>query len=370
MITLHKRTRSLIVFGMCFFLVFCISANDRDVSDFSWNKLRFVRAGALSNPDISEWDETSKITSVNIKESGEICIDHTAKNRWKDAGRGIAGNPWIIIKINGKYYAATYEWLRPGQTCKFGHVHRGISGRFNNGKYSLQAHSKVEPIKSWKPKLGEEIVGFMLSTLARTRGSGSNGQERSNVHWYRLPRLDGTGGGSVEGSGSGMPSTSTTLNTTPPKTVVGVCGTYRGRADASCSAGKFHSHPPDTEKEYLWTCRNIPHSTGETQCRQSKSETASTTPASTSSGNTVSPVDCKTLNTQMYVLRKQLDEYKKAYRGKRVKKWFGLKRDSCNNVKMKDREKIERCQGLANSIHNTQRDISASTTEYNKRCRP
>ncbi len=150
----------------------------------------------------------------------------------------------------------------------------------------------------------------------------------------------------------------------PTSTIVGACGTYRGRADASCSAGKFHPHPPDTEKEYLWTCRNIPHN-GKTRCRQSKRDTAST-----SSGDTVSPVGCRTLNTQIYVLRKQLDEYKKAYRGKRVKKWFGLKRDSCNNVKMKDREKFERCQGLANSIHNTQRDISASTTEYNKRCRP
>ncbi len=170
------------------------------------------------------------------------------------------------------------------------------------------------------------------------------------------------------GSGSST-SQKPTETEAPTSTIVGACGTYRGRADASCSAGKFHPHPPDTEKEYLWTCRNIPRSTGKTQCRQSKSETASTTPASTSSGDTVSSVDCKTLNTQMYVLRKQLDEHLKSYKGKRVKKWFGLKRDSCNNVKMKDREKFERCQGLANSIHNTREDLNGSIKEYNNRCR-
>ena len=39
----------------------------------------------------------------------------------------------------------------------------------------------------------------------------------------------------------------------------GVCGSWQGQSDASCSAGTFHNHPPDTSTDYKWTCRNDPH---------------------------------------------------------------------------------------------------------------
>lgn len=44
-----------------------------------------------------------------------------------------------------------------------------------------------------------------------------------------------------------------------PGKVFGKCGPYRGASSASCEAGTYHGHPPDTEAEWLWTCRSIPH---------------------------------------------------------------------------------------------------------------
>ncbi len=55
----------------------------------------------------------------------------------------------------------------------------------------------------------------------------------------------------------------------------GVCASsYQDESDASCKSGTFHPHPPDTNDEYRWTCRDIPHTGGgETECRQFKSYT-------------------------------------------------------------------------------------------------
>ncbi len=64
------------------------------------------------------------------------------------------------------------------------------------------------------------------------------------------------------------------------KTIVaGVCDTYRGDSDASCTEGRFYPHPGHADNKYRWTCRNIPHKRDtktnkrEIECHQSK-ETA------------------------------------------------------------------------------------------------
>ena len=168
-------------------------ANDNDVSDFSWSKVTWL------HQNVGSWRETSRISSVSVKTSGEVCVKHSKSGVWRDGGKGVAGNPWIIVKLNGKYYAGTWEWLRPGQTCKLGQYRYGLRGLYSS-KDSLPRHIKVEPLNSWVPQ-GGETVGFMMSTLARSGMYGSNGQERSNVHWYRLPRPDGSGGGAVSSGG-------------------------------------------------------------------------------------------------------------------------------------------------------------------------
>ena len=162
-----------------------LSANDYDVSDFSWDKVNWLHT------NVGGWAETSKITSVSIKESGEICIRHTKANAWPAGqahGNSLMGNPWIIVKLNGRYYAGTWEWLRPGQECKLGHLQYGLAGLYRHPTESLPKHIKREPLNSWSPS-GGLIVGFMVSGLAR--GRERNVEERSNVHWVMLPSDDG-----------------------------------------------------------------------------------------------------------------------------------------------------------------------------------
>jgi hypothetical protein len=120
--------------------------------------------------NVSGWAETSRITSTSIR-NPPICIEHTKAGRWpvKD---GLEGNPWIFVNMNGRWYAATYEWLSPGQTCKG--IHAGNIG----------SHIGIPPLSSWRPRSGE-LVGLMVS--ARARSGGDTVSERSNVVMARWP---------------------------------------------------------------------------------------------------------------------------------------------------------------------------------------
>lgn len=130
--------------------------------------------------DVSGWERTSTITSVRISDvpAGGICIDHTQARSWPgiDARLGIklAGNPWVFARIGGVWYGATYEWLRPGQTCK-------LTDRSKHDRPSreLGPHTKQSPLSGWIPKAGEK-VGFMVSTLARFGPEGDR-HERSDI---------------------------------------------------------------------------------------------------------------------------------------------------------------------------------------------
>ena len=184
-------------FALLFLSAFNALANDNDVSDFSWSKVRWLHT------DISGWAETSRIDSVRISGRGSVCIEHSKRRVWRGVRERIAGNPWIIVKLRGTYYAGTWEWLRDNQDCKLESYRNGIQDLYSSSEdpVSLPKHIKVEPLHSWVPK-GGEVVGFMVSTLARGTlygPIGANGRERSNVYWYRLPFPDGTGGGSVTG---------------------------------------------------------------------------------------------------------------------------------------------------------------------------
>jgi hypothetical protein len=129
-----------------------------------------LRDVTFLHTDVSRWQVTSRVTRVKILES-DLCIEHTKAGRWPVVD-GVEGNPWVIARVNGRWYAATYEWLRGGQTCK------GID------RNNIGPHTKVSPLDSWRPQSGE-TVGFMVSALART-GRGSVA-ERSNVVLVRWP---------------------------------------------------------------------------------------------------------------------------------------------------------------------------------------
>jgi len=79
----------------------------------------------------------------------------------------INANPWVIANINGKWHAATWEWLRFGDAniCK------------NIGK-NFSSHIKKPIFNNWTPGEGEKIY-WMVSTPARAAGRSLN--ERSNI---------------------------------------------------------------------------------------------------------------------------------------------------------------------------------------------
>jgi hypothetical protein len=127
--------------------------------------------------DVSGWRVTSQITDITIT-SDEICIYHTKSGRWPayhQDGVAAEGNPWVFGNVGGKWYAATYEYLKVGQTCK--HIER-------RGEWGLGAHTKQSPLESWAPRKGE-LVGFMVSTPARDSTRTSN--ERSNIVMVNWP---------------------------------------------------------------------------------------------------------------------------------------------------------------------------------------
>lgn len=118
--------------------------------------------------NVSGWPVTSTVTSVTIG-NPPICIRHTKAGGWpiiQVSGTDVEGNAWVAFQVGGKWYAATWEYLRPGQTCK------GLKGS------DLGPHIKKSPGDSWSPKSGETVY-FFVSTPARGNERSSN--ERSNV---------------------------------------------------------------------------------------------------------------------------------------------------------------------------------------------
>jgi hypothetical protein len=120
--------------------------------------------------DVSDWPQTSQLTDVKVT-GQKITLGHTKAGKWPTQS-GIEGNPWVFVNRDGKWYGATFEWLRSGQTSK------------NVTADEIGPLTKKEPLASWRPQPGE-LVGFMVSTQARDGNRTIN--ERSNVVMTRWP---------------------------------------------------------------------------------------------------------------------------------------------------------------------------------------
>ena len=193
-------------------------SSDTEVSDFAWSEVTWLR-----DQDVSGWEESSQITSVEVKSDGSICIDHTERGQWPSQeveDVTVDGNPWIIVKLDGQYYASTYEWLRPGQLCKFEQI-GSLQAVYDD---ALAKHIKVSPLSGWIPQ-GGEVVGFMVSGLARHQHTVPNIRKRTNIQWYRLPSVDGLIKGEMlhTTSGSGSSTTTSTMASGSLATTGGNC---------------------------------------------------------------------------------------------------------------------------------------------------
>lgn len=158
-------------------------APDVKLSDITW-----------LGPDVSGWAETSQITDVTIRQGpreddGTVCFPHTKAGKWPTFSDGAGeGNVWVVGQVNGRWYAAPAEWLKPGQYCKRFTAQVGPPAPNNWG---IGPHTKKAPLESWSPKSGE-WTGWITSTRARDSkrsvdADGNEVLERSNLYWKRWP---------------------------------------------------------------------------------------------------------------------------------------------------------------------------------------
>ena len=122
------------------------------------------------NTDVSSWPETASL-HASVSGSGNVSIPYSKANVWPGVD-GVNANPWVFVNLGGQWYAATWEYLRVGQTSK------------SMGGKSWGGHIKVSPLSSWEPSSGERF-GLMVSGLVR--GGLSNVKERSNVSMVTWP---------------------------------------------------------------------------------------------------------------------------------------------------------------------------------------
>ncbi len=137
---------------------------DLSLSDVTW-----------LHTDVSGWSVTAGLSSVSFS-STEICLDYDKAGVWSSVIIGgdteVVANPWVFIwhpsldDLGGQWYGATWEWMRPDQTCK--------------GQYGVAGdHIKQDPFgitSGWRVSSGERIY-FMVSGLARS--TERNHEERS-----------------------------------------------------------------------------------------------------------------------------------------------------------------------------------------------
>ena len=120
--------------------------------------------------DVSSWPVTA---GMSASVGSSINFPYSKAEAWPEVD-GVNANCWVFANVNGTWYAATFEWLRRGQTSKPKGVLDG----------SMGDHIKVSPLSSWRPASGERI-GLMVSGLARTQLR--NVKERSNVVMVTWP---------------------------------------------------------------------------------------------------------------------------------------------------------------------------------------
>lgn len=116
--------------------------------------------------NISGWPETTSM-SASVG-GGSVNMPYDKANVWPGTSGGgatVNANAWVFVNQGGTWYAATWEYLRVGQTSKSS---ASVTG----------SHINHAPLSSWHPVAGE-TYGFMVSGLVR--GGASNVEERSNV---------------------------------------------------------------------------------------------------------------------------------------------------------------------------------------------
>jgi hypothetical protein len=141
------------------------------------NQVVYVRG-----PNVASWAQSAIVQSVeqdgNAGTGGAMCIAWTTPfSIWPsvpflgDNTIPVNANQWYLANINGVWYAGAGEWLRSDRGfCKSG---QGTQTIGPDGGWA-------PPMSTWVPKRGE-LVGYMITTPARTWPSMKTLDERSDV---------------------------------------------------------------------------------------------------------------------------------------------------------------------------------------------
>ena len=137
----------------------------------------------LNSPDVSSWPQTATLSLVEQDGAGDgpVCMSYTdpgwPDSHWPfgqpgdDPNFGVYANQWYFARIGGTWYGGAGEWIyRGASSCKAGQGTRTIGPDAGFGP----------PFSSWVPQVGE-LVGFMVSSVARNGPVKRTVDERSNV---------------------------------------------------------------------------------------------------------------------------------------------------------------------------------------------
>jgi len=128
---------------------------------------------------VASMEETATLSATI---SGDTVFLRSDRTSIWPAGQGQNGttnlsccnaNAWAFIQVDGIWYGATWEFIRPGSTTRALSALRGSN------------HLRFPPLQSYPSfpagVVSDDVVGLMVSGITRNRLSFNNVRERSNI---------------------------------------------------------------------------------------------------------------------------------------------------------------------------------------------
>lgn len=105
-----------------------------------------------------------------------VVLDNSQRNAWPNNIFDCCNaNAWLVVRVDGIWYAGTWEFMRVGQTVKSTLALVG------------PRHLRFPPLQNFRPQNGE-IYGFFNSCIVRNGigPSDNNCRERTEIALYRF----------------------------------------------------------------------------------------------------------------------------------------------------------------------------------------
>jgi hypothetical protein len=116
-----------------------------------------------------------------------VFLNNSKSNVWPLEIEDVNANAWLVVNVDGIWYAGTWEFMRKGQTVKSTLAMKGPS------------HLIYPPLSKFLPVRGE-IYGFFNSCVTRNgiTSRNNNCKERTNIALFKFGEgpveLDAVGG--------------------------------------------------------------------------------------------------------------------------------------------------------------------------------